>query len=141
MQLKVKRACHQFYCSGTFIERTMELTELRTWVLSRSFRNEVFEISKTFPNEEKYALTQQVIRSSRSISANIAEGHGRFHFKENIQFCRIARASLQETLDHLICAFDCGYISQHQLDEYIKKSEVLMKTINAYISSMKQKIS
>ena len=51
-------------------------------------------------------MVDQLIRATRSITANIAEGHGRYHFQENIQFCRQARGSLTETLDHLICAQD-----------------------------------
>jgi four helix bundle protein len=65
---------------------------------------------KTFPEYEKYKLTDQLIRSSRSITANIAEGHGRFHYSDNSKFCRNARGSLLETKDHLITAFDEGYI-------------------------------
>ena len=62
-----------------------------------------------FPTK-KNRLIDQVIRSSRSITANIAEGHGRYHYQENIQFCRTARGSLTESLDHLICALDEGFI-------------------------------
>jgi len=51
-------------------------------------------------------------RASRSVNHNIAEGYGRFPFQENIQFCRIARGSLFETLDHGIIALDEGYISK-----------------------------
>ena len=64
------------------------LKNLVTWQKARDFR---FLISKTvqqFPKEEKYRLVDQIIRSSRSISANIAEGYGRFHYQENIQYCR-----------------------------------------------------
>lgn len=77
----------------------------------RKFRKSISILAKTFPIEEKYRLIDQIIRSSRSVTANIAEGDGRFHYQENTQFCRDARGSLKETLDHLICAFDEEYIS------------------------------
>lgn len=89
--------------------------ELEVWKVARTFRNEIRVLVLSFPVDEKYKLIDQVVRSSRSITANIAEGFGRYHHQENIQFCRIARGSLTETLDHLICAFDCGYITQEQL--------------------------
>ncbi len=58
--------------------RTFE--DLRVWQLARKIRNEVFELVKKFPAEEEYRLTDQMIRSSRSISDNISEGYGRFHY-------------------------------------------------------------
>ncbi len=62
--------------------------DLEIWQLARNFRKEISTLVKTFPSEEKYRLTDQMIRSSRSVTANIAEGYGRYHFQENIQFCR-----------------------------------------------------
>ena len=80
--------------------------ELDVWKECRKLRKEISKLVKLFPIEEKFKLVDQIVRSSRSTTANIAEGHGRFHYQENIQFCRQARGSLNETLDHLICAFD-----------------------------------
>ena len=93
---------------------------------------------KTFPIEEKYRLTDQLIRSSRSITANIAEGHGRYHYQENIQFCRQARGSLIETLEHLICALDEKFISENQLNNYRKAYEQCLKLLNGYILYLKK---
>jgi four helix bundle protein len=81
-------------------------TELEVWKQSRKIRNWVRVIVKTFPKEETYRLTDQLIRAARSIGNNIAEGHGRFHYQDNIRFCIMARGSLSETLDHLIIAHD-----------------------------------
>ena len=92
-------------------------TDLEAWKKSRIFRNKCFELCNSFPESEKYNLRNQLLRASRFITANITERQGRFHFKENIQFCRIARGSFTECLDHLICAFDCGYLSKEKLSE------------------------
>lgn len=90
--------------------------ELDAWKAGREFKKKVKLIASGFPKSEEYKLKDQIFRSSRSVTANIAEGFGRFHHQENIQFCRQARGSLTETLDHLIEANDCGYISKDELD-------------------------
>jgi len=80
--------------------------DLEVWKKCRQLRIEIAELLKTFPGEEKYRLIDQLKRCSRSITANIAEGHGRFHYQDNLKFCRNARGSLNEVLDHLICTCD-----------------------------------
>ena len=80
--------------------------DLEVWKKCRQLRIELSMILKKFPAEEKYRLVDQIVRASRSVTANIAEGHGRFHYLDNLKFCRNARGSLNEVLDHLICACD-----------------------------------
>ncbi|PIQ49239.1 MAG: hypothetical protein COW03_05910 [Cytophagales bacterium CG12_big_fil_rev_8_21_14_0_65_40_12] len=75
--------------------------DLEAWKKARELRKEISSLSKSFPIEEKYKLSDQIVRAARSVTANIAEGYGRFHYQENIQFCRIARSSLTEVQDHL----------------------------------------
>jgi four helix bundle protein len=81
-------------------------TELDAWKKARKLKNKLRSITALFPAEEKYRLSDQLIRSSRSISANIAEGHGRYTYKDQIHFCIQARGSLSETYNHCIDAFD-----------------------------------
>lgn len=108
--------------------------ELEVWKKGRELRVFVFHLSKTFPQEEKYGLTSQIKRSSRSITNNIAEGFGRFHFQENIQFCRQARGSLTETLDHMLIAYDEQIVSEDILTEFRVLYENCLKLLNGYIS-------
>jgi four helix bundle protein len=82
--------------------------DLKAWQVSRELRNGVRLLVRSWPADERYRLTDQIIRSSRSVTANIAEGYGRFYERENIRFCRMARGSLYETQDHLITAQDEG---------------------------------
>jgi len=114
-------------------------TDLEVWKKARKFRNVMYELHKSFPKDEKYKLSDQLIRASRSITANIAEGHGRYHYQENIQFCRIARGSLSECLDHLICAFDCNLITEENLLEYKKQIDEINRILNGYIGFLKRK--
>ena len=111
---------------------------LDVWKECRLFRKQISGTIKTFPIEEKYRLSDQLIRASRSVTANIAEGHGRYHFQENTQFCRQSRGSLTEILDHLICAFVENYISQIQLDEFRGQYEKCLKLLNGYIGYLQK---
>ncbi len=113
--------------------------DLEVWKKCREFKIHATKICKQFPPEEKYALTDQLKRSSRSINANISEGHGRFHYQENIQYCRQARGSLTESLNHFIDAFDENYISKDQLNEAIEKYKLCLKLINGYIAYLKKR--
>ena len=108
--------------------------DLEVWKECRKFRNQISTTTEKFPKEEKYFLTDQIKRSSRSVTANIAEGYGRFHFQENAQFCRQARGSLTETLDHLICALDLGYINEVDLSSHRIQYEQCLKLLNGYIA-------
>ena len=108
--------------------------ELAVYKTCRVFRKKVSEIvKKYFPKSEEYRLKSQVMDSSRSITANIAEGFGRFHHQENIQFCRNSRGSLDETLDHMITAYDEKYIAKEILSEINKDYKECLKQLNTYI--------
>ena len=113
-------------------------TELVVWKKTRELKNELKTLSDGFPAEEKYRLTDQLIRSSRSINSNIAEGHGRYTYKEQIRYCIQARGSLSETLNHLIDAFDCSYIFAEQLKYFENKIEEVGKLLNGYITWLRE---
>ena len=113
--------------------------DLEAWKEARTLRILVSKRVRDFPTSEKYKLTDQSLRASRSITANIAEGHGRFHFQENIQFCRQARGSLTETLDHMICALDEGYISSENLNDIRNQYEQVLRLLNGYIGYLKKR--
>lgn len=112
--------------------------ELACWKEARNLRLFVKNnIIAKIPSTEKFALIDQIKRSSRSVGNNIAEGYGRFHFQENIQFCRMARGSLFETLDHAIIALDEGYISEEKLNELREIHNKTLLILNGYIKYLK----
>jgi four helix bundle protein len=92
--------------------------DLICWKKAIEIRRLLSKVVKKFPSEEKYRLVDQIIRSSRSATATIAEGFGRYHYQEFIQFCRQSRGSLFEIIDHLIVAADEAYISTEELVKY-----------------------
>jgi four helix bundle protein len=113
--------------------------ELELWKKIRFFKNDVCKIAKQFPSDEKYKLTDQITRSSRSINALIAEGHGRFTYPDQIHYCIQARGSLSETINHLIDAFDENYIQEHLLRDYKTKGKEIERMLNGYIIFLRKK--
>ncbi len=114
-------------------------TELETWKQARKIRNIASQLAKSFPPEEKYRLCDQLIRCSRSIGNNIAEGHGRFHYQDNVRFCVMARGSLSETLDQIIIAKDENLITDEIFNSFQIEYLHCLKLLNGYILFIKKK--
>ncbi len=112
---------------------------LEVWKKSRLYKNEISTIAKQFPVEEKYKLTDQITRSSRSINALISEGHGRFTYPDQIHYCIQARGSLTETINHLFDAFDEKYITEMVFEELKTKGKEIERLINGYLIFLRKK--
>ena len=108
--------------------------DLECWKLGREVRIAISMLTKKFPKEETYGLAQHLKKTSRSITNNIAEGYGRFHFQENIQFCRISRGSAYEAEDQLIEAKDEKYITESEFKEIRILINHFLKVLNGYIN-------
>ncbi len=87
-------------------KKIKDFTDLETWKLARLLRGRIYRFSKNFPEHERYGLLSQMRRAAVSVTANLAEGYGRFSYQENPQFCRQSRGSVYELRDHLITALD-----------------------------------
>jgi len=116
-----------------------DFRDLEVWQKSKELRQKFWELCKQFPKEERYRLSDQMIRASRSATACIAEGYGRFHYQENIQFCRQARGSLYELIDHTDVAFDCRYIKGDYAEVLIEQIKTAIRILNGYIKYLKQR--
>ena len=112
--------------------------DLDCWKHETTLRRRLTELVKIFTLEEKYRLTDQIIRASRSVTSNIAEGYGRFHFQENTQYCRQAGGSLYELIDHLLIATDHGYISKEELTGLKKDITSCLGLLNGYINYLQK---
>ncbi len=119
--------------------------DLDCYKYGRELRQSVAKIILQFPKDERFELASQIKRSSRSVTANIAEGYGRYTYSDTRHFFIISRGSVTETIEHLITAFDENYISDETLKIEISKCEMVFKLINGFIAyldkSKKQKIS
>lgn len=115
--------------------------ELRIWQKGYDLLMNVYDDTGSFPQEEKYCLSQQLRKSANSIIANIAESHGRYSFKDKIRVLYISRGELEETRSHLLLAYGQKYISEQRLKYYDSEYEGLLIGINNYINKLNDKFS
>jgi four helix bundle protein len=85
--------------------------DLEIWKISMQLAREVYQITEGMPKHEIYGLTSQIRRASVSVPANIAEGYGRNHRKEYVQFLGVANGSLKELETLLLLAHDLNYLN------------------------------
>ena len=113
--------------------------DLEAWKACREVRRSLFVLAQKLPKEERFRLVDQLIRASRSATANLAEGYGRFHYLETIQFCRQARGSLYELLDHLSTARDCSYVTEKSFTEEEGKILDSIRLINGFVRYLRSR--
>lgn len=115
------------------------LKRLQVWVRAKDYAGRIYKVVlPLLPADERWNLAQQLRRSSLSISANIAEGYGRFYYQDNVRFCYIARGSLEETLSHLIFAHEADFIPEALFKELEKEGDEIDKMLNGYIGYLKK---
>jgi len=111
---------------------------LKVWQKAHAFMLEIHrQLLPFLPKEEKYGLSDQIRRSSKSVGANIAEGSGRFYYMDNVRFCYQARGSLDETINHLKVALDLGFCEKDLYDELREQAEEIRRMLNGYIAWLK----
>jgi four helix bundle protein len=108
-------------------------TDIEAWKIGREIRRQVYAIVKRLPKEEEYNLGNQMRRAAISVTANIAEEYGRYHYQETIQFCRQSRGSLYELQDHLMTCLDESYITREECKTTYLLIESGIKALNGYI--------
>lgn len=118
--------------------KTKSFTDLIVWKKSHKIVLTIYKITLTWPNNEKYALSDQIKRSSISISSNIAEGFYRQSKKEKIHFYFISLSSLAELQNQLLIARDVGYLKKDLFNKLSQDSIEIAKMLNTLISRIKK---
>ena len=113
--------------------------ELDVWKKSRELANLAYVVTKSFPKEEIFGLTNQIRRSAVSIPSNIAEGCGRNTSKDTLQFLFISRGSLYELETQLLISYDQKFISVDQQNILINLITECKKLLNGFINYYQQK--
>ncbi len=98
------------------------------------------EVVPHLPPEEKWNLADQIRRSCKSVGANIAEGHGRYYYRDRMRFCYNARGSLSETENHLRVARELGYISEQIYRQARDRAGEAQRLLNGYIHYLRREI-
>ena len=113
--------------------KTITFEDLEVWQYCSHLCKTLTDYARTLPVDEKFRLADQIIRAARSVTNNIAEGYGRYHYRENIQFCRQSRGSLYELIDHLIISFNEGYIQNEAFQSLRNDCLRGVQLLNGYI--------
>lgn len=109
--------------------------DLEVYKLARELAREIFQLTKNFPKEETYSLTDQIRRSSRSVGGQIAEAWAKRRYEKHfISKLTDADGEQQETQHWLETAFDCEYINTQTLKDFISKYDSVGKMINSMIN-------
>jgi len=110
-----------------------DFRDMGVWQKSFAILIEVYSLLKTFPADERYALTDQLKRASNSIVHNLAEGYGRFESKDKTRFYKIARGSVYESMSQILVAESQNYLSKEISESLIERYKKLSEEINALI--------
>jgi four helix bundle protein len=109
------------------------LEDLEVYQLAESFSDEIWVIVSAWDHFAKDTVGKQIVRSADSIGANIAEGYGRYHFKENKNFCFFSRGSILETKGWLIKSKNRNLINEEQFNILFEKLQTIHLKLNAYL--------
>lgn len=115
------------------------LEELDVYNLSNELADEIWDIVVNWSYLAKDTVGKQIIRFADSISANIAEGYGRYFYKENRQFCFYTRGSILETKTWIKKAKKRNLITEEQYDNLFSKLELIHLKLNAYMKFIGKK--
>ena len=120
-------------------KRYQTFEDLEVYQVVGEFRKMMYRVARRLPEEEKFALASQIRRTAVSLMNNIAEGHGRFHFLEQIKFMLQARGSLEELLDDLNVCTDEDYLPEDEIQKLKSEGWRVHKLINGYIRFLRSR--
>src|SRR5947207_4061850 len=107
--------------------------DLEVYKAAREFRKAMYEVNRRLPDFEKYELGRQIRRAAVSLTNNMAEGHGRFHYPDQIRFFLYSRGSLEELVDDLNVCLDENYLSADEIAPLKQQSLDVLNLINGYL--------
>src|SRR6266478_3170598 len=121
-------------------KRHSTFEDLEAYQLAREFRKVMYRLAKRLPDIEKFGLASQVRRAALSLTNNIAEGHGRFHFLDQIKFMLQSRGSLEELMDDLNVCADEQYLANADIEKLKQEAWRVHKLINGYIRFLRSRV-
>ncbi len=119
-------------------EKFQTFEDLQAYQVAREFRKSMYCVTRKLPEFEKYELASQIRRASVSLTNNIAEGHGRFHYLDQIKFMLQARGSLQELLDDLNVCEDENYLADSEIKKLKEQGWEVARLLGGYIRHLRK---
>ena len=113
--------------------------DMVVWQKALDLSVKIFKLTEKLPRKEDYGLTSQIRRAALSVPGNIAEGFGRKHTKDKLNFYYDSRGSLAETKNHLIYGKKVDYFTQTECGDLMQLSDDIWKELNMLISSLYKK--
>jgi len=113
--------------------------EMELYRAAREFRKKMYRIAKSLPDAERFVLNPQMRKAALPVTNNIAEGHGRFHYLDNIRFLLIARGSVSELVDDLNTCEDEGNLTPAAVASLKADAASVMRLINGFIRSLRER--
>ena len=123
--------------NGTKDNKIKSFTDLIAWQEGHKLVILVYKVTKDFPREETYSLTDQMRRAASSITSNIAEGFGRQGYKEKIHFYYLAQGSLTELKNQILIAKDVSYLDNNTFEELFNGANTTHKLLQGLITKSK----
>src|SRR5437667_8726791 len=127
--------------SSTFVEKFQTFGDLEVYKVAREFRKAMYAVNRRLPDFEKYELGSQIRRASASLTNNMAEGHGRFHYPDQIRFFLHSRGSLEELVDDLNICLDERYLSSEEVAKLKKQARGVLSLLNGYLRYLRSRSS
>jgi len=115
--------------------------DLEVYQIAREFRKAIYAVTHSLPEFEKYDLASQIRRAAVSLTNNIAEGHGRFHYPDQIRFILHSRGSLEELVDDLNICLDENYLSNGDVAKLKEQALDVLNLINGYLRYLRDRSS
>ncbi len=121
------------------IGRFQTFEDLETYKAAREFRKAMYAVTRQLPSLEKFELASQIRRAAVSLTNNIAEGHGRFHYLDQIKFMLQARGSIEELIDDLNTCEDEKYLPPDEISKLKEQGWNVLKLLNGYLRWLRDK--
>jgi len=115
--------------------------DLEVYKAAREFRKAMYAVNRRLPDFEKYELSSQIRRASVSLTNNMAEGYGRFHYPDQIRFFLHSRGSLEELVDDLNSCLDEKYLPSDEVAKLKEQARGVLILINGYLRYLRSRSS
>ena len=122
-------------------EKFQTFEDLDVYKAAREFRKAMYAVSRQLPDIEKYELGSQVRRAAVSLTNNLAEGHGRFHYPDQIRFILHSRGSLEELVDDLNVCLDEHYLPAEEIAKLKEQAREVLLLVNGYLRYLRSRSS